>query len=83
MNGSAFSSPTIEDIHGVRQLVAQTRSALCGMSLESGQLLWKQEVPAFRGMNIVAPCRHGNGFFTSSYGGGSFFFDITLENGKF
>ena len=83
MNGSAFSSPTIEDIHGVRQLVAQTRSELCGISLESGQLLWKQEVPAFRGMNIVTPCKHGNGFFTSSYGGGSFFFDIKLENGKF
>jgi len=83
MFGSAFVSPTVEEIHGTLQLVVQTRASLCGISVESGEVLWKQDVPAFRGMNIVTPCRHENGFFTSSYGGGSFFFDIKLENGKY
>ena len=83
MFGSAFASPTVEEIHGTLQLVVQTRASLCGISVESGEVLWKQDVPAFRGMNIVTPCRHENGFFTSSYGGGSFFFDIKLENGKY
>lgn len=71
MFGSAFSSPVIATIHGKRQLVAQTRSTLGGMDLETGEVLWSTPVMAFRGMNILTPLAIGNRIFTATYGGGS------------
>ncbi len=76
MFGSAFSSPVIEVVDGKRQLVVQTRQAMVGISMEDGEVLWSQDVPAFRGMNIVTPTKIGNDFFTSSYGGRSFLYKI-------
>jgi len=58
MNGSVFSSPVIETINGVQQLVIQTRTTLCGVDLETGKELWSQEIPAFRGMNILPPTKY-------------------------
>ncbi|GIW98337.1 MAG: hypothetical protein KatS3mg111_1670 [Pirellulaceae bacterium] len=71
MSGGAFSSPVIAELSGVRQLVVQTRTALAGIDLESGQVLWQQPVTAFRGMNILTPTIIGDSVFTSSYGGKS------------
>lgn len=77
MNGSAFSSPVIGDLAGVRQLVVQSRTHLAGIRLEDGKVLWKQAVEAFRGMNILTPTLVGtNRVFTSSYGGKSTAFDV-------
>ena len=76
MNGSAFSSPVIETMGGERQLLVQSRTTLAGLSLETGELLWSQDIPAFRGMNIVTPTKIGERLFTSSYGGKSFMFGI-------
>ncbi|MCP4192983.1 MAG: PQQ-binding-like beta-propeller repeat protein [Planctomycetaceae bacterium] len=76
MNGSAFSSPVIETVGGERQLLVQSRTALAGLSLETGEVLWSQDVPAFRGMNIVTPTKIGEQLFTSSYGGKSFMYGI-------
>jgi outer membrane protein assembly factor BamB len=50
---SAFSSPIIEEVCGVRQLVVQTRNELCGVSMDDGSVLWNQPIEAFRGMNIL------------------------------
>ncbi|QDU26620.1 Outer membrane protein assembly factor BamB precursor [Anatilimnocola aggregata] len=69
MNGSAFSSPIIATIDGVRQLVVQAREKLAGLALDSGNVLWSQKVPAFRGMNIITPTIIGDLAFTSTYGG--------------
>lgn len=69
MNGSAFSSPVIETIGGVRQLVVQTREKLAGLSLEDGKVLWAQKVEAFRGMNILPPTVVKDDIFTAAYGG--------------
>jgi outer membrane protein assembly factor BamB len=69
MNGSAFSSPVIKTIHGKRQLVVQTRTELGGVDLVNGEILWRQAIPAFRGMNILTPLVRGNRLFTSTYGG--------------
>ena len=55
MNGSAFSSPTIEVINGKPQLVVQTREELVGLGWKSGEKLWGVKIPAFRGMNILTP----------------------------
>jgi outer membrane protein assembly factor BamB len=69
MYGSAFSSPIIATIQGVRQLVVQTRKALCGIEMEMGKTLWSQNVEAFRGMNILTPTIWNECLFVSSYGG--------------
>ena len=82
MNGSAFSSPTIEMINGKPQLVAQTREELVGLGWANGEKLWGVKIPAFRGMNILTPVRYGDSFFTSSYGGGSFLYDLAGEKIK-
>ena len=76
MYGSAFSSPLIAAIAGHRQAVVQTRKQLCGVDLETGDVLWSHDVEAFRGMNILTPTVIGDTVFTSSYGGGSFLFEV-------
>lgn len=69
MYGSAFSSPIIATLQGVRQLIVQTRKALCGIDMETGKTLWSQNVEAFRGMNILTPTIWNECLFVSSYGG--------------
>ena len=83
MMGGAFSSPVIETLCGIRQLVVQTRSRLAGVDIESGQELWTIDVPSFRGMNILTPTVIGDCVFTSSYGGGSFLYQIARNDQKF
>ncbi|MDG1895345.1 MAG: PQQ-like beta-propeller repeat protein [Fuerstiella sp.] len=83
MMGGAFSSPIIAEIAGVRQLVVQSRSKLSGVSLDEGQELWSVAVPAFRGMNILTPTVIGDQIFTSSYGGGSFIFQVSRNGDAF
>jgi outer membrane protein assembly factor BamB len=80
MLGSAFSSPIIGELAGTRQAIVQTRKRLAGVDLETGSELWSVDVEAFRGMNILTPTLIGDRVFTSSYGGGSFLFEIT-KNG--
>lgn len=77
MMGSAFSSPIMATLGGTRQLVVQTRTTLAGVAADSGQELWSQEIPAFRGMNILTPTVVDDTVFTSSYGGRSFLYRIT------
>jgi outer membrane protein assembly factor BamB len=76
MYGSAFSSPVIADFAGARQLLVQTRERLAGVDLETGNVLWSQPIPAFRGMNILTPTVSGNSVFTSAYGGKSFLYRV-------
>lgn len=83
MNGSAFSSPVVATIAGERQIVVQTRTKLCGVDPETGNVLWSQEVPAFRGMNILTPSVVGDTIFTSTYGGKSFLYGVEYADGKF
>ena len=83
MFGGSFSSPIIASLHGVRQFIVQTRSTLAGVDLESGEILWSRPVKASRGMNILTPLVSKNRIFTASYGGGSFCYEIGLENGAF
>lgn len=82
MWGSAFSSPGIGELHGKRQLLVQTRQLLAGVDLKSGDVLWKHEVPAFRGMNILTPTVYKNSVVTSSYGGKAWRFDLAVSDDK-
>ncbi|MFM1903850.1 MAG: hypothetical protein RLZZ440_1750 [Planctomycetota bacterium] len=76
MSGSAFSSPYLTTLDGRPQILVQTRNELAGVDLETGEVLWKTGVEAFRGMNIVTPTVHNGNVFTTSYGGGSFLFAV-------
>ncbi len=70
MMGSAFSSPVFATLAGKDQLVVQTRTQLAGVDRKSGDTIWKQDIPSFRGMNILTPIPIGtDGIFTSTYGG--------------
>lgn len=73
---SAFSSPIIASLHGIRQIIVQTRNELCGVELETGKSLWQKKVESFRGMNILTPTVWNDSVFTSSYGGKSLMFDF-------
>ena len=66
-NSSVFSSPAIETIHGIRQLLVQGREELMGIDLDSGSVLWKTPIPAFRGMSILTPTVFNDQFFISNY----------------
>ena len=79
---SAFSSPMIQTLAGVRQLVVQTRNELMGMKIEDGSILWRQKIKAFRGMNIITPTFDGDSIFVSSYGGTTKLFDVVADDGK-
>lgn len=79
MSGGAFSSPVIATIGGVRQLVVQTRTELCGVSLESGEVLYREPIQAYRGMNILTPTVIGDSIFTAAHSGTSQLFDIKRD----
>jgi outer membrane protein assembly factor BamB len=82
MYGSAFSSPIVAKLGGVTQLVVQTRAKLAGVEPETGTVLWQEEIPAFRGMNILTPTVVGDAVFTSSYGGRCHLFAVQNEGGQ-
>ncbi|MCH2211732.1 MAG: PQQ-binding-like beta-propeller repeat protein [Fuerstiella sp.] len=83
MSTSAFSSPVMATIAGHRQLVVQSRKSLFGLDLKTGQRLWSRNVKAFRGMNILTPTVVGNTVFTSTYGGGTFLYEVTRSDSGF
>ncbi|MEM9827445.1 MAG: PQQ-binding-like beta-propeller repeat protein [Planctomycetota bacterium] len=76
MSGGAFSSPIIATINGQRQLVVQTRMELAGVNLETGGVLWKEPIEAFRGMNILTPTVIGNRVYTAAHSGRSQLFEV-------
>ena len=79
---SAFSSPVFAVIQGVPQFIVQMRDKLAGVAPEDGQVLWSQEIEAFRGMNILTPTVEGNTIFTSSYGGRSILLRVDRPDGQ-
>lgn len=83
MMGSAFSSPVLATLAGHRQLIVQTREKLAGVDPKSGDILWEQSVPSFRGMNILTPVVVGDTIFTSSYQNKSWLFSVAKTDGKF
>lgn len=76
MTNGAFSSPILANVAGRRQLIVQTREQLAGLDPETGQQLWIQTVPSFRGMNILTPVVYGDAIFTSSYQNKSWLYRI-------
>jgi len=80
---SAFSSPVAATIHGVPQLVVQMREKLAGVAPETGDVLWSQVVPSYRGMNILTPTVFADGVLTSSHKNKTFFYHIDKRDDVF
>ncbi len=76
----AFSSPVIATVAGVKQLVVQTRTKLCGVSIDDGTELWSEPIDAFRNMNILTPTVIGDQVFTAAHSGRSQMFDISRSD---
>ncbi len=82
MEAGAFSSPIVDDLAGQRQVIVQSRMALHGIDPETGEELWSQEVPAFRGMNILTPLVwRGDYILTSSYQQGTYLYRVQQKEG--
>ena len=58
-DGPAYASPVVLDIGGVKQVVTLTQKNAVGLSLASGELLWKIDFPGRSGMNIPTPLKFG------------------------
>ena len=82
MFGSAFSSPVRAKIGKRDQIVVQTRMELAGVSPHDGKVIWKTPVKAFRGMNILTPTVIKDKVFTSTYGGGTFWYGVATQGSK-
>lgn len=78
----AFSSPVIATISGMRQLVVQTRTRLCGVDLDNGNVLWQVPIEAYRNMNVLTPTVIGDRVFTAAHSGGSRCFYVKNQNGR-
>lgn len=78
----AFSSPIITTLAGVKQLVVQTRTRLCGVSVDDGSLLWSETIQAYRNMNVLTPTVIGDQIFTASHSGRSLLFEITRSDAQ-
>lgn len=79
MYGSAFSSPVHAEIAGTEQLVVLTRTHLAGVAASDGSELWRREIPAFRGMNILTPVVAGDDVLTAAYGGRTHLFRVSAS----
>ena len=78
-----FSSPILATVAGREQLLVQTRLELVGVAPEDGEILWRQPVPSFRGMNILTPLVYNDTVFTSTYRNASYLFQVeAAESGK-
>ena len=80
MSSGAFSSPVIAELSGVKQMVVATRMELCGVDLETGNVLWKEPIESFRGMNILTPLVMGDKVFTSAHSGRAQLFEIGRDD---
>jgi outer membrane protein assembly factor BamB len=56
-DGPAYGSPVIVELDGVKQVVTPTQKYAVGLSLASGELLWRIDFPGRMGMNIPTPLR--------------------------
>jgi outer membrane protein assembly factor BamB len=81
MESGAFSSPFLGTVAGRRQLLVQNRVHLHGLDPETGQELWRQEVPNFRGMNILTPVVYKDTIFTSTHQNNSYLYRVQKGEG--
>ena len=58
-HANCYSSPLVETIYGVRQLIEFNHSGLCGIDLSNGKVLWKHPFTHHgNNQNTPTPVRH-------------------------
>ncbi len=83
LEGGATSSLMFSSFGGRKVLVALNRKTLALLDPESGKILWKQTVPAYRNTSTVTPVLLGDtGIFVSMIGGRSMRFDVAAGADK-
>jgi outer membrane protein assembly factor BamB len=82
-NGTAVSSPVLATLAGKRQLLAQQVKKLASVDPATGDMLWSEEVPAFRSINILTPTVYKDSVLTSAYGGRTLLFNISRKGDRF
>ncbi|MDP6904155.1 MAG: PQQ-like beta-propeller repeat protein [Verrucomicrobiota bacterium] len=80
LRGGGFSSPVIASLNGKRQILIQARTELAGIDIDSGAVLWRQQIKAYLGMNIVTPLPYDNGVYTGTYRAGAIYYSINQKN---
>jgi outer membrane protein assembly factor BamB len=73
----------VATVAGRKMVVALNRKTLTLLDPETGTILWKQAVPAYRNTTTVTPVLlGGGGIFVSMIAGRSMRFDVTESGGK-
>jgi outer membrane protein assembly factor BamB len=76
---TAYSSPMLATLAGVRQIVLLTATRVLGLSIGGGRVLWEFPWPTQNGINAAQPLLAGGDrvFVSSSYGMGAAMLQIT------
>jgi outer membrane protein assembly factor BamB len=83
LEGGATSSVIVAPVAGRKMVVALNRKTLTLLDPESGKILWKQAVPAYRNTTTITPVLlDDTGIFVSMVGGRTMRFDVTAEGDK-
>jgi len=83
LEGGATSSVMITKFSGRKSIVALNRKTLALLDPETGNVLWKQAVPAYRNTTTITPVIVGEtGIFVSMIGGRSMRFDVSATGEK-
>jgi outer membrane protein assembly factor BamB len=83
LEGGATASLMLGKFGGRKMIVALNRKTLALVDPETGAILWKQAVPAYRNTTTVTPVLLGEaGIFVSMIGGRSMRFDVGVAGDK-
>ena len=82
-HANCYSSPLVEVVDGVRQLIEFNHHGMCGVDLKTGRLLWESFYP-HRGnnQNVPTPVFHGGLFVAGGENRGMFAVRAWREDGK-
>jgi len=76
------ATPTVADLHGVRQVIFFTQKGLVSVATGSGEVLWRQDFP-FRTSTAASPVVSGNIVYCAAgYGVGAGAYSITKSGDK-
>lgn len=80
---NCYSSPLIETVAGVRQLVELNHSGICGADLKTGKILWRHAFTHHgNNQNTPTPVRCGELFVLGGENRGMFAVKPSLKNGE-
>jgi outer membrane protein assembly factor BamB len=83
LEGGATASVMVAQVAGRKTVVALNRKTLTLLDPESGKILWKQTVPAYRSTTTATPVLLGDaGIFVTMVGGRSMRFDAAADGDK-